>query len=329
MKNDPDQKSRPAGSAQAGPALELWEQPRSDEVNMILGWRQWADAGSVSSGLPEYLVEQTRARQIGRISPDGFYLFQLPGTHDLLRPVVRFDRGYPKSLETPSNELYYTGDEQRSLVILRGDEPHLDVERYAAAVLQAARSLNVRRIVSLGGVYGELPYDRERLVHGIISSPALRNEMERLAVSLSDYQGGASIGSYICRRASEQGQEMIGFYAFVPAYDFSSVPSVGGLIRVENDYLAWLGILQRLNYLFSMSLDLTDLEKRSRQLRQAMDAKMVEIEQAAPGFDLRQYLQGLADGFAEKIFNPDDMFWEEKLRGLLDKFEDGQDSLEA
>jgi predicted ATP-grasp superfamily ATP-dependent carboligase len=125
--------------------------------------------------LPEYLVEQTHSRPIGTIYPDGFYLFQLPGTHDLLRPVVRFEQGYPQLLETPSNDIYYTGDSQHGLVILRGDEPHMDVERYTASILHIARSLKVRRIVSLGGVYGELPYDRERTIHGIVSRPALRS----------------------------------------------------------------------------------------------------------------------------------------------------------
>lgn len=309
----------------AGSAVDLWERPEAHEVYMVVGWRQWADAGSVSSGLPEYLVEHTHARSIGMIHPDGFYLYQLPGTHDLLRPVVRFERGYPLSLDAPRNELYYTGDNQRGLVIFRGDEPHLDVERYCASILQVARSLNVRRIVSLGGVYGELPYDRERAIHGIVSRPALRKEMERLAVSLSDYHGGASIGSYLCRRGGEQGMEVIGFYAFVPAYDFSAVETVGGLIRVENDYTAWLGIVRRLNYMFSLDVDLIDLEKRSQQLQLAMDAKMAEIEQAAPQMNLRDYLRHLGEDFEEKGFIPDDEFWEEKLRGLLDRFDDGQD----
>jgi proteasome assembly chaperone (PAC2) family protein len=310
----------------AGVAVDLWEQPKAQELYMVVGWRQWADAGSVSSGLPEYLVEQTHARSIGTIHADGFYLFQLPGTHDLLRPVVRFERGYPQSLDAPRNDLHYTGNSQRGLVIFLGDEPHLDVERYSASILHVARSLNVRRIVSLGGVYGELPYDRERAIHAIVSRPALRKEMDRLAVSLSDYHGGASIGSYLCRRAGEQGIEMVGFYAFVPAYDFSGVESVGGLIRVENDYTAWLGIVRRLNYMFSIDLDLTDLEKRSQQLQVAMDAKMTEIEQVAPQMNLHEYLQRLREDFEEKSFNPADEFWEEKLRGLLDRFDDGQEA---
>ena len=192
-------------------ALEIWERPSAREISMLLGWRQWADAGSTSSGLPAYLVKLLGAAKIGRIRPDGFYLFQFPGTHDLVRPVVRYKEGYPEALETPQNELYYTGNERQGLVILVGDEPHLDIERYVGAILQAARILGVKRMVSFGGVYGELPYDKERMVSCVYSQPHLKEQVKDLAVNLSDYHGGASISSYLCRRSGEQGMDHFGF----------------------------------------------------------------------------------------------------------------------
>jgi hypothetical protein len=137
--------------------VEIWEQPEARQIYMIAGWRQWADAGSISSGLPQYLIQQTGAHQIGEILSESFYLFQIPGTHDLVRPVVKFEEGYPQSLDTPRNELYYAGDDQSGVVFFLGDEPHLNIERYTAAFLEVAEALGVRRIVGLGGVYGELP----------------------------------------------------------------------------------------------------------------------------------------------------------------------------
>ena len=56
--------------------LQLWEKPVADRKYMIAGWQQWADAGSISSGLPEYLVDVTGARKVGEIESDDFYLFQ-------------------------------------------------------------------------------------------------------------------------------------------------------------------------------------------------------------------------------------------------------------
>ena len=224
--------------------LDIWEKPEAKQIDMIIGWRQWADAGSISSGLPQYLIDQLDARPIGKINNNGFYLFQIPGTHHLVRPVVRFDKGYPIGLDTPRNELYYTGDSQRGLVIFLGDEPQLNPEGYVSAFLEAAKLLGVRRIISLGGVYGELPYDKERLVSSIYSMPHLKEEIDQLAVNLSDYQGGASIGSYICRRASEKEVEFVGFYAFVPMYDFSKLSQIGSPLRLNDDYAAWLSVMR-------------------------------------------------------------------------------------
>lgn len=298
-------------------AVELWERPEAKEIYMIVGWRQWADAGSISSSLPHYLIEQSDARQIGRIRPDGFYLFQIPGTHDLVRPAVSFEAGLPISLDTPQNELFYAGDQERGIVFFSGTEPHMDVERYVDALLEVAKTLDVQRIIGLGGVYGELPYDKERTVSATYSLPELKEEVAELAVTLSDYEGGASIGSYLCRRAGEQEMAYVGFYAFVPTYDFSSIAEVGNMIRLENDFMAWLGVMRRINYMLKLDFDLSDLEDKSEHLIEVVDARLEELEHSSPELNLHAYMERLAEQFTEVPFDPLDEVWEEELRRLF------------
>jgi predicted ATP-grasp superfamily ATP-dependent carboligase len=305
-------------------SVEIWDKPLADEIYMIAGWRQWADAGSVSSGLPLYLIQQTGARQIGNIRTDDFYLFQFPGTHDLVRPVVKFDQGYPESLQTPRNEIFYRGDRKRGLVLFLGDEPHMNIERYTEAFLAVAKSLGVKRIVCFGGVYGELPYDKERLISGIYSLPTLKEEMGALALNLSDYQGGASIGAFICNRAGEKDIELVAFYAFVPTYDFSNIKQIGNTIRIENDFMAWLGVMRRVNYMHNTGIDLTDLERRSEHLIQLVGEKVEELESIAPGLGVREYFKRLSDEYTELPFNPLDDIWEDELRRLLEDFDSGK-----
>jgi len=306
-------------------ALELWEQPEIEEMYMLAGWRQWADAGSISSRLPLYIVQQTEASQIGQIRPDGFYIFQIPGTHDLVRPVVKFDQGFPESLSTRNNEFFYTEVDKRGLVIFMGDEPHMDVERYAEAFLEAARRLGVKRIISFGGVYGELPYDKERMVSAIYSLQQLKDELEVLEVNLSDYHGGASIGSYLCRRAADAGMEYVGLYAFVPTYDFAKVAQLSSTIRIENDFAAWLGAMRRVTHMLKINFDLSDLEAKSQQLIETMDGKVDEIDEAAPQLDVRDYMRRLSEEFDEKIFNPLDEVWEQELRRIFDEFDEDEE----
>jgi predicted ATP-grasp superfamily ATP-dependent carboligase len=308
-------------------AVEIQEHPTADEIFMLAGWRQWADAGSTSSGLPQYLIEQTGAQKIGFIRPDGFYIFQIPGTHDLVRPVVKFEQGYPESLQTQNNDLYYTEHNQRGLLIFIGDEPHLDVERYAQSFLHMAKSLGVKRIVGFGGVYGELPYEKDRLISSIYSMPKLKEELEDIAVNLSDYHGGASVGSYICRRAGEQDIEYVSFYAFVPAYDFSNVSQIANSIRIENDFMAWLGIMQRIDHMLNLEFDLSDLEQKSKELVDLFDSKIKELDEEAPELGVQEYLKRLSDEFTATPFTPLDDVWEQELRRLFGQSdsEDRQD----
>jgi predicted ATP-grasp superfamily ATP-dependent carboligase len=302
--------------------IDLWEKPTAPELYMIVGWRQWADAGSISSGLPRYLTKLTQARQIGTIRPDNFYLFQIPGTHDLVRPVIKFKEGFPEALDSHRNELYYVdglGENGRiGLIFLRGDEPHLNIELYANTLLQLAQELNVRRIVGLGGVYGELPYDKERMVSAIYSLPSLKDEVKALAVNLSDYHGGASIGSYLCRRAGERDLEYISFYAFVPTYDFSQISEIGNNIRLENDFMAWLGVMKRINYMLKLNLDLSDLQGKSDHLLDVVDTKLDELDNAAPQMGVREYMINLSEAFDEVVFEPLASVWEEELDRLFD-----------
>jgi proteasome assembly chaperone (PAC2) family protein len=305
-------------------AVELFEQPEAEEIYMLAGWRQWADAGSTSSGLPQYLIEQTGAKKIGAIHPDGFYLFQIPGTHDLVRPIIKFDQGYPESLEIERNELFYAEINQKGLLIFLGDEPQLDIERYSQAFLHIADTFHVKRIISLGGVYGELPYNRERMISAIYSLRELKDQLEEFAVNLSDYHGGASVGSYICRRAGERRMEFISLFAFVPAYDFSTASQLANSIRVENDYMAWLGILQRITHMINLELDLSDLEKKSVELVELFDSKVDELDRESPQLGIRDYLNKLSEEFVPTPFTPLDDVWEQELKRLFDH-SDGED----
>lgn len=303
------------------PALDIWERPKCSEIYLIAGWRQWADAGSMSSGLPQYLIKQTGARQIGQIKNDGFYLFQFPGTHDLVRPVVKFQKGYPESLQTKRNELYFEGNSDQGVLILVGDEPHLDVERYVRSFLDIAEMFDVKRIITFGGVFGELPYDKQRLISAIYSLPSLQAEMDRLSVNVSDYHGGASIGAYICKRGGERGIPYVGLFAFVPTYDFSSVDQIGNTIRIENDYMAWYGTMRRVNYMLGTSFDLADLKKRSVKMVEMIDAKIEELDSLVPQLEVRAYMDRLSEDFEEVHFDPLDELWEEEFRRIFDEDE--------
>ena len=158
--------------------IELWERPPSGKY-MIAGWHQWADAGDVSSGLPRYLIGHTQARKIGRLKPDGFYLFQVPGMHHLLRPVVKLHEGHRESLGERRNEFFYAGDEESGFLIFLGLEPHANIDRYVQAFLDVLQELGVKRVAFLQGVHGPMPYDKDRRIPCTYSHLTMKEELAR------------------------------------------------------------------------------------------------------------------------------------------------------
>jgi len=302
--------------------IELWEKPIAEETYMIAGWRQWADAGAISSGLPQYLIDKTGARKIGEIKPDGFYLFQIPGTHHFLRPQIKLEEGYRKALTPRSNEFFYSGNDKKGLLIFLGEEPHLNADRYADALLDVVQELDVRRVAAVGGVYGAMPYDRDREVSCVYSLREMKKELAQYAVKFSNYEGGTTIGTYLVDRAERRGIELLVFYGFVPAYDFSQLTTLVQGVRIENDFKAWYDLMRRFNHMFDIEIDLSDLERRSEELTSSMDAKIDELDEQMPQLEIREYMEKVAEDFKERPFIPLDDVWAKGLQDIFDDMED-------
>ncbi|MBW8009680.1 MAG: PAC2 family protein [Chloroflexi bacterium] len=300
--------------------FELSERPKAKEIYMLAGWRQWVDGGGMSSGLPDYLIQEYDAKKIGTINPDGYYLFQLPGAQHFMRPMVRHKDGHPQGIHTQRNEFHYAEIGNKGVVFFIGDEPHMDVERYTRAFLNAARELKVKRIILFGGIYAEVPYDKERYSTSIYSLPSLREEVDNLAVDLSNYQGPGSIGSYVCQRAGEHKIEVIGFYSFCPIYQFGSMEEISKTIRVENDYIAWLGAMRRVNHMLQLTFDLEELETKGDELIKKLDDNVSELDEKYPDLRVGEYMERLRNEFQEKSFSPLEDVWEQELRRLGDEF---------
>ncbi len=298
--------------------VKLWETPAARTIYMIAGWHQWADAGSISSALPGYLVEQTDARKIAEIAPDGFYLFQLPGTHHLLRREVQMKEGFVMSMSNRTNEFFYTGDDERGLLLFTGEEPHMNEDAYADAFYEVVEKLNVRRIIILGGVYGSMPYDKDREISCSYSQESMHAELEEYALRFSNYQGGTTIGTFMVNKAKERNISCMSLHGFVPAYEFGHMGTPAQGIRIENDYKAWYDIMRRINHMLDLGLSLSDLSRRSDELIASIESDIEELDRELPQLNIREYLNDLNKEFTERSFMPLDDIWERELGNLFD-----------
>jgi len=297
--------------------IDLWEKPAPAKY-VIAGWQQWADAGAISSGLPPYLIEQTQATKIGRIKPDGFYLFQIPGTHHLLRPVVKLSQGHSEAFQQRRNEFFYAGDDEKGFVIFLGEEPHQNEERYAHAFFDAVEELGVERVAAVAGVYGPMPYDKNRDISCVYSLPGMKEELVEYAVRFSNYEGGTTISTYLAARAEPRGIEFFTFYAFVPSYDFSQSSMIVHPTAIEEDFKAWYDVMIRLNHMFHLGIDLSDLEKQSTELVAEWEAKIEYLASTMPQLEVREYMEKVYEDFTEVSFEPLSDAWEEALGDLFE-----------
>ena len=242
--------------------------------------------------------------------------------HHFLRPEIKLEDGYRQSLRSRTNDVYYATVGRKGLVLFIGDEPHLDAERYAEAFFEVAKTLGVKRVASVGGVYGPVPYDKERQISCTYSLPRMKEELAGYAVRFSNYEGGVSLGSYLADRAEQEEVEYVVLYAFAPMYDFSQLsPRLQG-VSIEEDYKAWYDIMRRLNHMFGLELDLSDLEQRSARLATLMAEKIDEVVQKAPHAGVREYLEKVGEEFTETPFMPLDDIWSRELGDLLDDLDE-------
>ena len=298
-------------------SVELFEKPTAETIYMIAGWRQWADGGETSSGLAQYLINTLDAKKIGQIKPDGFYLYQTPLSQALFRPQVKFEEGYRTQLTGPRNDVYYWSNGKKGLVIFLGDEPHMNVERYAEAFFEIVQQLNVKRVAATGGVYAMVPYDKERSFTCTYSLPGMKAELSDYAVGFSNYEGGVSIGSYLNDRAEHLGIEYFAMYAFVPAYDLSQIASRGQSVTIEEDFKAWHDALLRINHMFKLGLDLSDLSQRSKELVTSIETHIEELSKQLPNVPVKEYIAKITADFEERPFDKLDDVWQDALGDIF------------
>ncbi|MFC2021567.1 PAC2 family protein [Chloroflexota bacterium] len=262
---------------------------------MIAGFSQWANAGNVSTGIPEYLIEKLQARRVGHIRKDDFYIFQLPGSHFMFRPPVKYVEGYERSYqEEPLNDFYYAEIGEKGLIIFIGTEPNQREDVYVNTLLDGAEELGVKRIIVPAGVGGEVPFDKERLVSCTYSLEKMKEELDNYAVTFSNYDRNATIGMVINHYSKERSIESIRMSARTPTYQLS--------LTVSSDKRAMYDILRRIRYMFGINLDLSDLEKESKQQISDLESALKGLCMDNPEPQITGYMEQIGEGFEELKF---------------------------
>ena len=89
--------------------LKIYDTPKLTDGRLIVGLSGWMDGGDVSTGTINWMARKLGAEKIAEIAPQGFYLYNFPGSMELtalFRPYTRIKEGLIETLQMPTNHFY-------------------------------------------------------------------------------------------------------------------------------------------------------------------------------------------------------------------------------
>ncbi len=259
--------------------INLERRPELESPILIAGFTGWNDAAEAASLAVSTIGEEFGAQRFGSFDGEEFIDYQAT------RPQIRLVEGVTRSIEWPENYLSAIGPNAalggRSAVLLSGPEPNFRWRKFSQGVVDLARELNVRLVVTLGALLADVPHSRPVAVSANAQDPSL---VENLKLSASRYEGPTGITGLLHRYCADKGLPAVSFWASVPHY-LPSVPSAP----------AALALLQNLSSLLGAQFDTSRLERTSEDYQRQVSAAVAQDS------DLTAYVGTLEERYDAQV----------------------------
>ncbi len=243
---------------------------------LIAAFTGWNDAAEAASMAARTIGEEFDAKRFGGFDAEEFFDYQT------VRPQIRLIDGVTRTVEWPENDLSATGASVEALggrgaVLLSGPEPNFRWQAFSQAVVDLARELDVRLVVTLGALLADVPHSRPVSVSANAQDPSL---VENLGLSASRYEGPTGITGILHRYCAGKDLPAVSFWASVPHY-LPSVPSAP----------AALALLESLSNLLGARFDTAHLERTSEDYQRQVSAAVAQDS------DLTAYVRTLEERY--------------------------------
>ena len=270
----------------ASDRLRIHERPALSEPRMLLGLSGWMDGGDVSTGTVKCLIDKLGARKFAEIEAEGFYIYSFPGSMEMtafFRPHTRIEDGLIKTFEVPANEFFC--DEQNNLILFLGKEPNLLWGDFADCIFSLCSQFGVKTMHFIGSVAGLVPHTREPRLLCSVSDGGLKETFQHYGVKFTNYEGPASVITYLTTSAGGRGLSMASFVATIPAYVQGSNPKC-----IE-------AVTRRMAGILGVEVSLDDM----RQVSDEFERKLGEVVQEQP--ELAGNIRKLEEDYDNQIFD--------------------------
>jgi proteasome assembly chaperone (PAC2) family protein len=270
----------------ASDRLQIFGGANFRNPRLVMGLSGWMDGGEVSTGTIKVLIDKLYARRVAEIDHRGFYIYNLPGTMELtsmFRPHCRIKKGIVREFAFPENAFFAV--ENDDLLLFAGKEPNMNWTDFADCVFALCRQFHVCSVYFIGSVAGLVPHTRDPRLFCSVSDAEMKPRFESYGMKFSDYEGPASITTYLTTRAKEQGIEMASLVAAVPAYVQGGNPK------------CIVAVVRRIAGLLGVHVELEDLQANADEF----ERKLTEVVQEEP--ELAQNVSKLEQDYDNEIFS--------------------------
>jgi proteasome assembly chaperone (PAC2) family protein len=182
---------------------------------------------------------------------------------------VRLDEGLTREVVWPSNELLSASvpGTNVDVVLLVGTEPQLRWRTVCGEVVDLARALEVRLVITLGALLAEVPHTRPVSIVGNAYDPEL---VQRLGLQHSRYEGPTGIVGVLHDAMGKAGIPSASLWGAVPTY-VPGAPSPK----------AALALIERAATLLEVPVETTELEIASASYERQIDSLVADDEDTA------------------------------------------------
>jgi proteasome assembly chaperone (PAC2) family protein len=266
--------------------LRIYKRPQFSSPRLLMGFSGWMDGGEVSTGTLKYLREQLGAEEFARIEAEGFYIYNFPGSMEvsaLFRPYTKIKEGIINHYRVP--ETVFSCAESNELILFSGKEPHCQWETYAECIFSLCSQFGVKMIYFIGSVAGLVPHTREPRIYCSISREELKDELQQYGIRFSNYEGPASIVTYLTACCPQRKLDMVSLVAEIPAYIQGHNPKC-----IER-------LARRLSGMLKLQLHLDDLRTQGEEF----EKKLNDVVQRQP--ELVKNIQKLEADYDSEVFD--------------------------
>lgn len=270
----------------ASDKLRIYKRPKLDTPRILMGFSGWMDGGQVSTGTLKYLIERLEAQRFAEIEPEGFYINNFPGSMELtalFRPHTKIKDGLITYYEVTTNTFFYS--DENDLILFMGKEPNLQWQEFADCIFSLCLEFGVKVIYFIGSVSGLVPHTREPRIFCSFSDAKLKASFQRYSVKFTNYEGPASIVTYLTANADRRGLSMANLVATVPVYVQGNNPKC-----IE-------AVTRRLAGILGLQVKIDDL----RDISNEFERKLSDVVQEQP--ELAANIQKLEADYDNEIFD--------------------------